>query len=164
VARERKNRLDKHFKPVLRTILQFSVLSARQFLSITNIMFVIAGIYFIVVAGLGEGSAYSAIGALFCFVAVVLMVWKDLMVTAPWRTAAAAFSLVLFLGQLVANATSTSTASAYSITSTVVNGALFVLFLGVLLSASRDMMRKSTSEEEDEKEDKKEAKRLTYQV
>jgi hypothetical protein len=144
--------------------LAVSVLSAREFLSVTNIMFVIAGIYFIAVAALGEGSAYSAIGALLCLVAVVLMLWKDLIVTAPWRTASAAFSLVLFLGQLIANATSTSAATVYSIASTIVNGALFVLFLGVLLSTSREMMRKSTSEEEDQKEEKKETKKLTYQV
>ncbi len=155
--------LDKHFKPDSGTILQIFGLSARKLLSATNIMFLVAGIYFLTVAGLGEGSVYSAIGTLLCFVAAGLAIRKDLIVAAPFRTATAAFSAVVFLGQIVADTTSTSGANVYTIGSAVINSTLFVLFVGVLLSASRDMMR-APSSEEDEKEEKKESKRLTYQV
>ena len=62
-------------------------------------MFLLAGIYFAAVAALGEGSQYSAIGAIVCFIAVGLVLKKDLLITGPWRTATAAFSLVIFIAQ-----------------------------------------------------------------
>lgn len=126
-------------------------------------MFLIACVYFLVVAGLGEGSVYTSVGALLCFVAVALAFKKDLLVTPPWRTASAAFALIIFVAQLISNANSNTSPNIYSISSTLVNGALLLLFAGVLLATSRDMMRKSSSEE-DEEEEKKPAKKLTYQV
>lgn len=125
-------------------------------------MFLIAGIYFLAVAGLGEGSVYTSVGALFCFVSVALALKQNLLVTAPWRTASATFALIIFVAQVIANANSSSS-NIYSISSTLVNGALLLLFVGVLLATSREMMRKSDSED-DEEEEKKPAKKLTYQV
>jgi hypothetical protein len=125
-------------------------------------MFLIAGIYFAVVAALGEGSQYSAVGALLCFVAIGLAVMKDWPITGPWRTATAAFSFVIFASQVLANAYSTSLSTASVLGSTLINGALMILFVGVLLTTSRDIMRKP--EEEEPEEEKKETKKLTYEV
>ena len=125
-------------------------------------MFLIAGVYFLAVAGLGEGSVYTSVGALLCFVAVALTLKQNLLVTAPWRTASAAFALIIFVAQVIANANSNSS-NIYSISSTLLNGAFLLLFAGVLLATSREMMRKSDSED-DEEEEKKPAKKLTYQV
>jgi cbb3-type cytochrome oxidase subunit 3 len=125
-------------------------------------MFLLAGIYFVAVAALGEGSRYSVIGAVICFVAVGLAIRKDLFVTGPWRAATAAFATVVFAAQIVANMYSSSFANAYVVGSTLLNGAFLILFLGVVLTTFHEIMRKSKDEEKTE--EKKESKKLTYEV
>ena len=138
------------------------VLSAKNFITATNVMFLLAGIYFAAVAVLGEGSLYSLIGAILCFVAVGLEFKKDLLITGPWRAATASYAFVIFAAQLLANAYSNSFLNVYTVSSTLINSAFLVLFLGVVFSVFRDIMRKS--EEEEPEEEKKESKKLTYQV
>ena len=137
-------------------------MSAKDFINGTNVMFLLAGIYFAAVAALGEGSEYTAVGAVLCFIAVGLVVKKDLLITGPWRAATAAFSLVIFAAQIFANVYSSSPSNVYLIGSTLINGVFLILFIGVVLTTSRDIMRKS--EEEEPEEEKKESKKLTYQV
>ena len=96
------------------------------------------------------------------FIAVGLVAKKDLLITGPWRTASAAFSLVIFAAQILANAYSSSFSNAYVIVSTLINGAFLILFIGVVLTTSRDIMRKSENEEPEE--EKKESKKITYEV
>ena len=153
---------DKRFKAGSETIALIYCLSAKDFITGTNVMFLLAAIYFVAVAALGEGSEYSAVGAVLCFLAVGLVVKKDLLITGPWRAATAAFSLVIFAAQIFANVYSSSSANVYLVGSTLINGAFLVLFIGVVLTTSRDIMRKS--KEEEPEEEKKESKKLTYQV
>jgi uncharacterized membrane protein len=125
-------------------------------------MFLIAAIYFIAVAALGEGSAYTVVGAVLCLIAIGLAVGPKLVVASPWRAASAAFCVVIFLAQIMANGHSNSAANIYTVSSTILNGALLILLAGVLLSTSRDMMKKPGEEEEEE--EKKPAKKITYQI
>lgn len=125
-------------------------------------MFLLAGIYFVIVAALGEGSQYTAIGAVLCFIAIGLFLKKDLVVTGPWRAATAAFSFVIFAAQVIANVYSKSFSNSYIIGSTLINGAFLILFIGVILTTSREITRKAV--EEDVEEEKKESKKLTYEV
>lgn len=124
-------------------------------------MFLLAGLYFVIVAGLGEGSEYTALGGVLCFIAVVLEVRKEWFVTGPWRAATAAFASVVFVAQLVANAYASSFDNVYQIGSTVLNGVFLILFAGVVLVTTRDIGRKS---EEESAEEVKESKKLTYEV
>ena len=136
----------------------------KSLLTVTNLAYVIAAIYFIAVSALGEATAYSISAAILCLVSVPLSLKKDWFFSVPFRVATAAFAIILFMGQLVAS--STSVLSAF-----LINGVLLVIFLGVFLSAIRDSMKKESKEEkeEEEKEEeldkkKREAKKLTYEV
>lgn len=123
-------------------------------------MFLLAAIYFLGVAALGEGSTYSVAGTVVCLLAIAASLSKTI-VSDPWRVATASFSLVLFVVQIGANVTSEAAYSLTGISSTLINGAFFILFLGVLLSTTRAMLREATEEEE---EAPKESKKLTYEV
>ncbi|MHB2036949.1 MAG: hypothetical protein ACYCPW_09455 [Nitrososphaerales archaeon] len=153
---------DKHFKAAPEAVVLIIGLSAKDFITGTNVMFLLAGIYFALVAGLGEGSVYSIIGAILCFVAVGLAFNKSMIITGPWRAATAAFSLVMFAAQVIANANSSSLSNLYAVSSILINGAFLILFLGVIFAVTRDIMRKSEAEEPDQ--EKKESKKLTYQI
>ncbi len=113
-------------------------------------------------AGLGESSVYAALGSVLCLLAFILSVKKSWFFTGPWRVASAVFVLVLSASQIVSVSLST-VASSTVLISGIVNGAIFILFLGVLLSAAKEISKKP-HEEEEEEEKKKEAKKLTYQI
>lgn len=127
----------------------------------TNIMFLLAAVYFLVVGMLGEGSIYTIAGTILCLLAVAASV-RQTLISGPWRVATASFSLVLFVVQLGANMTSKDPYGTATIASTLISGAFFLLFLGVLLSTARAVLRKATEEEETEKP--KESKKLTYEI
>jgi lysylphosphatidylglycerol synthetase-like protein (DUF2156 family) len=135
--------------------------ASKELLSIPNIVFLVTGVYFAIVAGLNEGSPYTAIGAVLCFIAVGLSFAKDLFFAAPWRLATTAFSIVVLLAQVAADFT-VSNASAAVVASVLINGVLFVLDLGVLIWTAKDMTTREAPEEEEEPEAKK--KKLTYEI
>ena len=136
-------------------------MSAKDLLTGTNIMFLLAAIYFLVVAVLGEGSIYSIAGTVLCLIAIFASLWKS-PVSGPWQVATASFSLVLFVVQLGADVTSKDPYGTSTLVSTLINGAFFFLFFGVLLSTARGIMRKSTEEVDEAKT--KESKKLTYEI
>ncbi len=137
-------------------------MSARNLVNATNIALLLAGVYFAAVAALGEGSLYSIAGTILCFIAVGLALKKDFVFTGPWRVATAAFSFVIFTGQVIANVSSPSFSNIYTVGSTLINGAFLFVFIGVILTTSRGIMKKSKDEESEEEE--KPTKKLTYQV
>lgn len=126
-------------------------------------MFLLAAVYFIAVAGLGQASVYSVVGAVLCFIAAgLLVVKKDNVITGFWRAATAVFCLVMFVAQVFANALSPAFTGVYLVGSTLINGAFLILFIGVLLSTTQKIVKKS--EEVIEEEEKKKPKKLTYEV
>jgi len=135
--------------------------TSKQLLSIPNIVLLLTGIYFAIVAGLDEGSPYTAIGAILCFIAVGLSFEKELFFASPWRLATAAFSILVLLVQLAADFTVVNT-NATVVASGIINGILFILDLGVLLWTGKDMTMREREEEEEEPESKK--KKLTYEI
>lgn len=144
-------------------------MSARSAITPTNIMFILAGIFFLVIAATGEGSPYSAIATILCFISAALSLRKEWMFSSPFRVASSVFVLVLLATQLISESgvTSFTTEAAISI---MLNGVLFVLFLGVALACLYDSVKKESEEEkkeeerEAEAERKREAKKLTYEV
>jgi len=138
--------------------------ASKDLLNFPNITFLITGLYFAAVAGIGEGSAYTGVGAILCFIAVGLALEREWPFSWPWRLATAAFSLILLLTQLGSDFT-VSNASATIVTSVLVNGALFVLMLGVLLFTAKDLVtREGEEEEEEEEEQESKKKKLTYEI
>ena len=138
--------------------------ASKDLVSIPNIVLIVTGVYFAVVAGLQEGSTYTEIGAIICFIAAGLAFEKDLFITGPWRLGTAAFSIVLFLTQLGSDFTAAKAGPAV-IASAVINGVLFVLVLGVLLWTAKDMTtREEIKEEAEEIENSKKKKKLTYEI
>jgi hypothetical protein len=143
--------------------------SAKDLLSISNIMFLLTGVYFVVIAALGEGSAYIAIGSVLCFVAVGLCTAGELFVVAPWRIATSAFCVLVLLAQVITNAASAQAASSEMVVSTLINGILFFLMVGVLLSTAKVLTVKEEALEEKEEEEElarkeKKKKKLTYEI
>jgi len=139
--------------------------NTRELINIPNIVFLVTGIYFAIVAAAGQASIYVAIAAVFCFIAVGLSFMKDWVFSAPWRLATAAFSIVILLAQLGVDF-SVSNASGAVVVSVLLNGALFVLMLGVLLFIGKDLTA-SEHEEETEEEEETETpkkKKLTYEI
>jgi hypothetical protein len=135
--------------------------ASKQLLSIPNIVLLLTGVYFAIVAGLNEGSPYTAIGAILCFIAVGLSFEKELFFAWPWRLATAAFSILVLLVQIAADFTFVN-ASASVVASGIINAILFVLDLGVLLWTGKDLTTREREEEEEEPESKK--KKLTYEI
>jgi hypothetical protein len=136
--------------------------ASKQLLSTPNIVFIVTGIYFLIVAGLDEGSPYTVIGAILCFIAVGLSFEKDLFFAWPWRLATAAFSILVLLVQLGSDFTFVNTNAAV-VASGFINGILFILDLGVLIWTGKDMTAREKKEEEDEEPESKK-KKLTYQI
>jgi membrane-bound ClpP family serine protease len=135
-------------------------LSARELVSPANVLFLIAGLYFIILAALGESSVYVSLGAVVCFIAALLSLKMDLFFAGAWRVASAVFVVILTVAQLVTVGFS-GVASSIVVASGFVNGALFILFVGVLLSVSKEVSKKAKKEEEEEE---KKSKKLTYEV
>jgi lysylphosphatidylglycerol synthetase-like protein (DUF2156 family) len=136
----------------------------KELISIPNIIFIVTGLYFVIVAAIGEGSVYTAIGALLCFVSAGLVLVKDMVISWPWRLATAAFSMVILLAQLGSDFT-VANLSAAVVASVIVNGVLFILILGVLLWTGKDMTAKEGREEEEEPEEQEsKKKKLTYEI
>jgi hypothetical protein len=130
----------------------------------TNVMFLLAAMYFVAVAALGEGSLYSAIIGALSLIAIALSVRKDFVISGPWRVATAVFCLVMFAAQIEADAYSPSFFNAYDVSSTLINGIFLTLFVGVVLSALKQILRKPEAEDEEQAEEKRKTKKLTYQV
>ncbi len=129
--------------------------ASKQLLSIPNIVLIVTGVYFLIVAGINQGSPYTVIGAILCFIAVGLSFEKDLFFAAPWRLATAAFSMFVLLVQLASDFTVVNT-NATVVASGFINGILFILDLGVLIWTGKDMTtREKVEEEEEEPESKK---------
>lgn len=123
------------------------------------------GLYFGVVAAAGEGSIYTLIGAILCFVSAGLALEKDWFFSWPWRLATAAFSIVVLLTQLGADFT-VSNPSAIVVASVIVNGVIFLLVLGVLIWTAKDLTTREGEEEEEKEEEETESKKkkLTYEI
>ena len=133
-------------------------------LSIPNIVFIITGVYFAIVAATGEASVYTAVGAVLCFVSAALAYRDELFFSSAWRIATAAFSMVVLLAQVSVDFTVTNP-SAIVIASILVNGVLFVLMLGVLLIVGRDLtVSRENEEEKEEEQTESKKKRLTYEI
>jgi membrane protein implicated in regulation of membrane protease activity len=135
----------------------------RELIGIPNIIFIITGLYFAIVAAIGEGSVYIALGAVLCFVSVGLILEKDWFFSWPWRLATAAFSIVVLLAQLGADFT-VSNPSAVVVASILVNGILFILLVGVFLWNAKDLTTREEEEEEEEEEEPERKKKLTYEI
>ena len=137
----------------------------RNLLTVTNIAYLVAAIYFIVVAVSGQATSYSISAAVLCIVSIPLALKKDWFFSVPIRVATAAFLVTLFATQVIA------TAGTSLVGSFLINGILLLVFLGVLLSVTRDSIKKETEEEreeeqiaEEQEKKKREAKKLTYEV
>jgi hypothetical protein len=137
----------------------------KELISIPNIIFIVTGLYFLIVGAAGEGSIYTVVGAILCFLSVGMVFVKDLFFAQPWRLATAAFSAFVLLVQ-TSVAFTVPNASAVVVASILVNGALFILMLGNVLWISKDMIggRRETEEEEKEEEPESKKKKLTYEI
>ena len=124
----------------------------RELLTATDFMFLIGGAYFAVLAVLQEASIFTIVPAVFCFVAFAFGLKKGSMFAGPWRVASSVFALVLFISQVFANAQNFHLADYISIISFLVNGILFILFLGVFLLCLREISAGREAEEETERE------------
>ncbi|MCL5068720.1 MAG: hypothetical protein M1368_10270 [Thaumarchaeota archaeon] len=126
-------------------------MSARDLVTFTNLLFIVAGIYFVIVSALGEASTYSLVGTVLCLVAVTLSIRKGIYFVAPWRVATSSFVLSMsFSSYLIA-------------ASTLINGIFLILFLGVLLLTAKEMT-KQKKEEEKPKQEKKSTQKVTYEI
>lgn len=136
----------------------------KELVSIPNLIFIVTGLYFLIVAVIGEGSVLTAIGAVLCFISAGLVLEKDWIIAWPWRLATGAFSITILLAQLGSNFTVTN-ASAAVIGSVIINGALFVLLVGVFLWTAKDLTtREEEEEKEEEEEETKKKRKLTYEI
>lgn len=123
-------------------------------------MFILAGLYFVALAVLNESSIYVILASILCFSSAGLAVKKSWFFSIPWRVASAGVVLVLTVSQIISVVISPAVSS-ITVASELLNGALFILFLGVVLSSAKDIMKKAPKEEEEEK---KESRKLTYEV
>jgi MFS superfamily sulfate permease-like transporter len=135
--------------------------ASRELVTVPNIIFIITGVYFALVAGLQQGPPYAAIGAVLCFVAVGLSYEKEWFFSAPWRVAAVVFCTAVLVTQLASNFLAVN-ANGVIVASTIINGVLFLLLLGVLLATAKEMVSREAEEKEEEPETKK--KKLTYEI
>ena len=137
-------------------------MSVKEIPTFANIMFLVAAIYFVIIAVLGEGSIYSTVGTLICIIAVLFSLRKTIYFVAPWRVASASFASAMFVSQVIANSYAGNFSSYLIATSTLINGILFILFLGVLLVTAKEM--KKETKEEKPKQEKKSAQKITYEI
>ena len=136
-------------------------MSARTILGASNVLFLIAGLYFAALAGLGESSVYGLVATIICFVSIPLSIKKSWFFSGPWRVAAAVFVLVLTASQLISDSM-TPRMSMVTIASGLINGVIFVLFLGVMLATTKDITKTVANKEEDETRNK--SKKITYEI
>jgi hypothetical protein len=137
--------------------------ASRGLLTFSNIVFVITGVYFALVAALQQGPPYAAVGAVLCFVAAALAYELEWFFAGPWRVATVVFCLAVLVTQLGTNFIAVNPSSIIVISS-VVNGVLFVALLGVLLTSAKEMVSREDEEEEEEEEAEKKKKKLTYEI
>ena len=129
----------------------------RSVFSDTNIIFLIGGLYFVIAAALGEATIYSVFLAVLCFVSFLLSFREGLYFAGPWRVATATAVVILLAGQEVVSFGGASSGNSFTASIIVLNGILFVVFLGVLLSTSREVTKQKSSEEEMESEEELES-------
>jgi cytochrome bd-type quinol oxidase subunit 1 len=137
--------------------------ASRGLLTFSNIVFIITGVYFALVAGLQQGPPYAAVGALLCFVAAALAYDLEWFFAGPWRVASVVFCLAVLVTQLGTNFLAVNPSSIIVI-STIVNVILFVALLGVLLTSAKEMVSREEEEEEEKEESEKKKKKLTYEI
>lgn len=125
-------------------------MSYRSAFTVTNIVFLIGGVYFALVAVLNEATVYTAFLSVLCFVSFIVSLREGLYFAGPWRVASATAVLVLLAGQEVVSFGAASTADFFTAATIVLNGVLFVVFFGVLLSCAREVTKQKTSEEAEE--------------
>ncbi len=126
------------------------MMSLRDVFSVTNIVFIIGGVYFAAVTALGEATIYSLVPAALCFIAFALSLRENLYFAGPWRVATAVSVLVLLAGQEYSSFSSTSISDPYTVATIVLNGTFFVVFFGVLLSSAREITKREKEGEEEE--------------
>ncbi len=116
----------------------------------TNIVMLLGGIYFATLAGAHEATIYSIIPAILCFVAFGLGIQSKWLLSRPWRTATAAFVIILLVVQLAADFAVANASDYYAMASILINGALLILFLGVLLSTLKGSVTQERKERDEE--------------
>ena len=124
-------------------------MSLRSLISATNIAFLLGGVYFTSLAGLHESTVYSVVPALLCFVAFGLGVQTQWFLSGPWRTATAVLVVMLTVVQEAANLSLATASDYYTLGSTLINGVVLIVFLGVLLSTLKNVVREEEQEEEE---------------
>jgi hypothetical protein len=137
--------------------------SRADFLTFSNIVFIVTGVYFALVAALQQGPPYAAVGAVLCFVAAALAYDLEWFFAGPWRVATVVFCLAVLATQLGSNFLAVNP-SGIIVASIIVNGILFVALLGVLLSTAKEMVSREDEEEEVEEERETKKKKLTYEI
>jgi hypothetical protein len=129
-------------------------MSPRDFLTVTNLVFLIGGIYFIVLAGLSQAAIYSIVPGILCLVSLALLYREDLFFSTPFTLATAVFVIIVLLAQEYA-AFSSYYFGAVAVASIVVNGVFFFLFLGCALAVTRKLVHVKSEEEEEAEEEQK---------
>lgn len=134
--------------------------------SLSNIIFLLAGLVFLAVAALNEGSIYSVLVAIACFIAVGLSFRESLFFASPWRVATAVAVLIITLWQVIADAYSPNVSDASNVGSIILNGALFILLLGVTLTSLHPLIKETNDEDEEAEHEveTKKKKKITYEV
>ena len=145
--------------------------SRKSLITATNVVYLLAGLFFIAVSALDEGSVYSVVAAVLCFVSIGLALKEqDWFFASPFRVATAVFVLALTITQLYADFSSPDPSALATAGSVVINGVLFIVFLGVTMVALHPILKleseeeKKEREEEEAREQKKKAKKITYEV
>jgi hypothetical protein len=124
-------------------------MSRENAISITNIVFLLGGIYFVLVGLLGEATIYSIVPGALCFIAIALSLRDGIYFAGPWRVATCVSVLALLGGQEFSSLNGFSFSNYYTVGTVVLNGALFILFCGLLLSTGREITKKKQEEEEE---------------
>lgn len=112
-------------------------------------MFLLGGIYFALLAVLSETTIYTTIPAGLCFIAFGLGLKADWLFSSPWRVATAVLVIALTSVQEAANLSVESAGDIYIVSSTLINGIILVLFLGVLLQTLKNVVGRVREEGED---------------
>ncbi len=134
-------------------------LSSKELFTVTNVIFLAGGVYFALLAAIGQASLYAFAPAILCFISFAISLREDLFFANPFRIATAIFVLVLLFAQEYASL-STFIFDSVVIASIIVNGVLFFLFIGCTLSVASGIVRVETEEEEEEEEKTKPTKQV----
>lgn len=111
-------------------------------------MFLLGGIYFALLAAFNETTIYATIPASLCFIAFGLGFKADWLFSSPWRVATAVLVIALTSVQEAANLSVESAGDIYTVSSTLINGIMLVLFLGVLLQTLKNVVGRGREEGE----------------